>query len=147
MTVTFSELDHRRGVRVLRWSARTIGLMAALLFLMLFIGESMEGSQRETFAEAVQRLWPRGLLGLATFLVYIAAMLIAPHRERLGLWLGSAALGLFFVLMAFGLVSNEAPVGFDPQPLRNPVWLLFLAPLALYALARWAERRRPPPKP
>lgn len=144
MTATFSELGHRRGVRVLRWSARTLGLMAALLFLMLFIGESIDGSDRETFLEAVQRLWPRGAMGLTIFFVYIAAMLIAPHRERLGLWLGSAALGLFFVLMAFGVVDNEAPLAFDPRPLRNPVWLLFLAPLALYALARWVERRPPP---
>ena len=144
MTASFSELGQRRSVRVLRWSARTLGLMAALLFLMLFIGESMDGGQRETFLEALQRLWPRGVVGMIIFFVYIAAMLIAPHRERLGLWLGSAALGLFFLLMTFGAVDNEGPLGFDPRPLRNPVWLLFIAPLALYALARWADRKLPP---
>lgn len=145
MTTPFSDLGRRRGVRVLRWSARTIGAMAALLFLTMFFGDVMESNQRESFVEATRRLWPRGVIGLAVFMTYVAALLLSLRWERLGLWLGSVMISVFFVLMAFGLVNNEAPIALDLRPLRNPVWLIFVAPLALYAMARWAERRLPPP--
>ena len=124
------------GIAVIRWSARILGLIIAGFFLLMFIGESVQANSLPTALE------PFAAIGLALMGIYIVAMVLALKWERLGVFLGMAALGCFYVILFLGLLPGNVSGGFSIKGILNPFFLVFWLPFLLYLLCWGLERRR-----
>lgn len=125
-----------RSAQGLRWAARVLGLAMALFFVTMFVGESLESRQPMSILESARAIGPVGVAGLAMFGVYAVAMLIAWRWERIGVLLAAGALGVFFVMLFFGLFQGNAEGGLSVRGVLNPWLLMFWLPIALFAWAR-----------
>jgi hypothetical protein len=124
------------AIVVIRWSARILGLIIAGFLLLMFIGESLESKSLPGPIE------PIAAIGFALMGIYVAAMFLAIKWERLGSFLGMAALGCFFVIRFLGLFPGKVSGGFGPRGVLNPVLLALWLPILLYLLCWGLERRR-----
>ncbi|RKZ10641.1 hypothetical protein DRQ25_02155 [Candidatus Fermentibacteria bacterium] len=123
------------AIVVIRWSARVLGLIMAGFLLLMFIGQSLESyPPSETIA-------PIAAIGLALMGIYAVAMFLALKWERLGSFLGAAALGSFFVILFLGLLPGNISGGFSSKGILNPLFLAFWLPILLYLLCRGLEKR------
>jgi len=100
------------AIVVIRWSARVLGLIMAGFLLLMFIGQSLESKSLPVSIE------PIAAIGLALMGIYVVAMLLALKWERVGLFLGVAALGGFFVILFLGLLPGKCFRRFQYQ--RRP---------------------------
>lgn len=120
----------------IRWSARILGLIIAGFLLLMFIGESLESNSLPVSIE------PIAAIGLALMGVYVVAMFLAIKWERVGSFLGVAALGGFFVIRFLGLFPGNVSGGFSSRGVLNPVLLALWLPILLFLLCWGLERRR-----
>ena len=123
------------AIVVIRWSARVLGLIMAGFLLLMFIGQSLESY---TPSEPIA---PIAAIGLAMMGIYAVAMFLALKWERLGSFLGAAALGSFFVILFLGLLPGNVSGGFSSKGILNPLFLAFWLPILLYLLCRGLEKR------
>jgi len=128
------------AIVVIRWSARVLGLIMAGFLLLMFIGQSLESKSLPVSIE------PIAAIGLALMGIYVVAMLLALKWERVGLFLGVAALGGFFVILFLGLLPGNVSGGFSTKGVLNPVFLALWLPILLYLLCWGLERRGQEPK-
>ena len=128
------------AIVVIRWSARVLGLIIAGFSLLMFIGQSLESKSLPVSIE------PIAAIGLALMGIYVVAMFLALKWERLGLLLGVAALGSFFVILFLGLLPGNVSGGFSFRGVLNPIFLAFWLPILLYLLCWRLERRGREPK-
>jgi hypothetical protein len=124
------------AIVVMRWSARILGLIIAGFLLFMFIGQFLESNPLSRPME------PIAVIGLALLGMYVAAMFLALKWERVGSFLGVAALGSFFVILFLGLFPGNVSGGFSLKGVLNPLFLVFWLPILLYLLCRGLERRR-----
>jgi hypothetical protein len=108
----------------------------ALFFVTMFVGESLESTRPQSILESARAIGLAGVLGLALLGAYAVAMLIAWRWERIGVLLAAGALGVFFVMLFFGLFQGNAEGGFSMRGVLNPWLLMFWLPIALFAWAR-----------
>jgi hypothetical protein len=108
--------------------------MAGFLLLM-FIGQSLESYPPS------EPIAPIAAIGLALMGIYVVAMFLALKWERLGSFLGAAALGSFFVILFLGLLPGNVSGGFSSKGILNPLFLAFWLPILLYLLCRGLEKR------
>ncbi len=120
---------------VIRWSARVLGLIMAGFLLLMFIGQSLESYPPS------EPIAPIAAIGLALMGIYVVAMFLALKWERLGSFLGAAALGSFFVILFLGLLPGNVSGGFSSKGILNPLFLAFWLPILLYLLCRGLEKR------
>ena len=125
------------AIVVIRWSARVLGLIMAGFLLLMFIGESLQ-SNSNPLSEPME---PIAAIGLALMGIYVVAMFLALKWERVGSFLGVAALGGFFVIMFLGLLPGNVSGGFSSKGVLNPVFLALWLPILLYLLCWGLERR------
>ena len=125
------------AIVVIRWSARVLGLIMAGFLLLMFIGESLESN----FNPLSEPIEPIAAIGLALMGIYVVAMFLALKWERVGSFLGVAALGGFFVIMFLGLLPGNVSGGFSTKGVLNPVFLALWLPILLYLLCWGLERR------
>ncbi len=125
------------AIVVMRWSARILGLIMAGFLLLMFIGESLESN----FNPLSEPIEPIAAIGLALMGIYVVAMFLALKWERVGSFLGVAALGSFFVILFLGLLPGNVSGGFSSKGVLNPVLLAFWLPILLYLLCWGLERR------
>ena len=125
---------------VIRWSARVLGVIMAGFFLLMFIGQSLESN---SLPESIE---PIAAIGLALMGIYVVAMFLALKWERVGSFLGVAALGGFFVILFLGLLPGNVSGGFSSKGVLNPLFLAFWLPILLYLLCWGLERRGREPK-
>jgi hypothetical protein len=123
------------AIVVIRWSARVLGLIMAGFLLLMFIGESLESNP---LSEPIE---PIAAIGLALMVIYVVAMFLALKWERVGSFLGMAALGGFFVIMFLGLLPGNVSGGFSAKGVLNPLLLAFWLPILLYVLCQGLEKR------
>jgi hypothetical protein len=123
------------AIVVIRWSARVLGLIMAGFLLFMFIGESLESNP---LSEPIE---PIAAIGLALMVIYVVAMFLALKWERVGSFLGMAALGGFFVIMFLGLLPGNVSGGFSAKGVLNPLLLAFWLPILLYVLCQGLEKR------
>ena len=123
------------GIVVIRWSARILGLIMAGFLLLMFIGQSLESNSLPKSLE------PIAAIGLALMGIYIVAMFLTLKWERVGSFLGVAALGGFFIILFLGLLPGNVSGGFSSRGVLNPVLLAFWLPILLYLLCWGLERR------
>ena len=119
----------------IRWSARILGLIMAGFLLLMFIGQSLESNSLPWPIE------PVAAIGLALMGIYVVAMFLALKWERVGSFLGVAALGGFFVILFLGLLPGNVSGGFSPKGVLNPIFLAFWLPILLYLLCWGLEGR------
>ena len=122
------------AIVVIRWSARVLGLIIAGFLLLMFIGQSLESKSLPVSIE------PIAAIGLALMGIYVVAMFLALKWERVGSFLGVAALGGFFVIMFLGLLPGNVLGGFSTKGVLNPVFLVLWLPILLYLLCWGLER-------
>ena len=122
------------AITVIRWSARILGLIIAGFFLLMFIGESL---QSNSLPKALE---PFAAIGLALMGIYIVGMLLALKWERVGVFLGMAALGGFYVILFLGLLPGNVSGGFSIKGILNPFFIVFWLPFLLYLLCWGLER-------
>ena len=120
---------------VMRWSARVLGLIFAGFLLLMFIGQSLESGPP---SESIE---PFAAVGLALMGIYVVAMFLALKWERMGLFLGAAALGGFFLILFLGLLPGNVSGGFSSKGVLNPLFLALWLPILLYFLCWGLERR------
>ena len=120
---------------VIRWSARILGLIFAGFLLLMFIGQSLQSG---SLPESIE---PIAAIGLALMGIYVVAMFLALKWERVGSFLGVAALGSFFVILFLGLLPGNVSGGFSSKGVLNPIFLILWLPILLYLLCRGLERR------
>jgi hypothetical protein len=120
---------------VMRWSARVLGLITAGFLLAMFIGESLVSGPPSKSIELT------AAIGLALMGIYVVAMFLAVKWERVGSFLGVAALGGFFVMLFLGLLPGNVSGGFSPSGVLNPLFLALWLPILLYLLCWGLERR------
>ncbi len=125
---------------VIRWSARVLGVIMAGFLLLMFIGQSLESN---SLPESIE---PIAAIGLALMGIYVVAMFLALKWERVGSFLGVAALGGFFVILFLGLLPGNVSGGFSSKGVLNPLFLAFWLPILLYLLCWGLERRGREPK-
>ncbi len=131
-----TDLERKNAaIVIIRWSARILGLIMAGFLLLMFIGESLQSKSLPMSIE------PIAAIGLALMGSYVAAMFLALKWERLGMFLGAAALGCFFVIMFLGLLPGNVSGGFSFKGVLNPIFLVLWLPILLYSLCRGLERR------
>jgi hypothetical protein len=123
------------AIVVIRWSARVLGLIMAGFLLLMFIGQSLESYPPS------EPIAPIAAIGLALMGIYVVAMFLALKWERLGSFLGVAALGSFFVILFLGLLPGNVSGGFSSKGILNPLFLAFWLPILLYLLCRGLEKR------
>jgi hypothetical protein len=123
------------AIVVIRWSARVLGLIMAGFLLLMFIGQSLESYPPS------EPIAPIAAIGLALMGIYVVAMFLALKWERLGSFLGAAALGSFFVILFLGLLPGNVSGGFSSKGILNPLFLAFWLPILLYLLCRGLEKR------
>ena len=123
------------AIVVIRWSARVLGLIMAGFLLLMFIGQSLESHPPSDPIE------PIAAIGLALMGIYVVAMFLALKWERVGSFLGVAALGGFFVIMFLGLLPGNVSGGFSTIGVLNPIFLVLWLPILLYLLCWGLERR------
>jgi hypothetical protein len=123
------------AIVVIRWSARVLGLIMAGFLLLMFIGQSLES---KSLPESIE---PIAAIGLALMGIYVVAMFLALKWERVGSFLGVAALGSFFVIMFLGLLPGNVSGGFSFRGVLNPIFLALWLPILLYLLCWGLERR------
>ena len=123
------------AIAVVRRWARVLGVITAVFFLFMFIGESLGSRTRSGPIE------PIAAIGLALMGIYIVAMFLALKWERAGSLLGVAALGSFFVMLFLGLFHGNASGGFSSRGVLNPFLLAFWLPVLLYLLCWGLEGR------
>ena len=123
------------AIVVIRWSARILGLIMAGFLLLMFIGQSLESYPPS------EPIAPIAAIGLALMGIYVVAMFLALKWERLGSFLGAAALGSFFVILFLGLLPGNVSGGFSSKGILNPLFLAFWLPILLYLLCRGFEKR------
>ena len=123
------------AIVVIRWSARVLGLILAGFLLLMFIGQSLESHPPSDPIE------PIAAIGLALMGIYAVAMFLAFKWERVGSFLGMAALGGFFVIMFLGLLPGNVSGGFSTKGVLNPIFLALWLPILLYLLCWGLERR------
>ncbi|MCK5117079.1 MAG: hypothetical protein KAR44_10795 [Candidatus Aegiribacteria sp.] len=123
------------AIVVIRRSARILGVIIASFLLLMFIGQSLESYPQ---SEPIE---PIGVIGLALIGIYVVAMFLALKWERVGSFLGMAALGGFFVILFLGLLPGNVSGGFSSKGVLNPLFLAFWLPILLYLLCRGLERR------
>lgn len=123
------------AIVVIRWSARVLGFIMAGFFLLVFIGESLQSNSR---SEPIE---PIATIGFALMGIYVVAMFLALKWERVGSFLGVAALGGFFVMLFLGLLHGNTSGGFSPKGVLNPLLLAFWLPILLYLLCWGLEKR------
>ena len=128
------------AIVVIRWSARVVGLIIAVFLLLMFIGQSLESHPQSDPIEMI------AAFGLALMGIYVVAMFLALKWERVGLFLGVAALGGFFVIMFLGLLPGNVSGGFSTKGVLNPIFLVLWLPILLYLLCWRLERRGKEPK-
>ncbi len=124
------------AIVVIRWSARVLGLIMAGFLLLMFIGESLVGSNLPS-----EPIEPIAAIGLALMGIYVVAMFLALKWERMGSFLGVAALGSFFFILFLGLLPGNVSGGFSSKGVLNPLFLAFWLPILLYLLCWGLERR------
>jgi hypothetical protein len=124
------------AIVVMRWSARILGLIIAGFLLFMFIGESLESNPLSKSFE------PMAVIGLILMGIYVVAMFLALKWERVGSFLGIAALGVFFVILFLGLLPGNVSGGFSLKGVLNPLFLVFWLPILLYLMCWGLERRR-----
>lgn len=124
------------SIVVIRLSARVLGLIMAGFLLLMFIGQSLESHPPSDPIE------PIAAIALALMGIYVVAMFLALKWERVGSYLGVAALGGFFVIMFLGLLPGNVSGGFSTKGILNPVFLVLWLPILLYLLCWRLERRR-----
>ena len=127
----------RRSIAIVitRWSARILGAIMAGFLLLMFIGESLQSKSLPTSIK------PIAAIGLALMGIYVVAMFLALKWERVGSFLGVAALGSFFVILFLGLLPGNVSGGFSSKGVLNPFFLAFWLPILLYLLCWGLERR------
>ena len=125
---------------VIRWSARVLGVIMAGFLLLMFIGQSLESN---SLPESIE---PIAAIGLGLMGIYVVAMFLALKWERVGSFLGVAALGGFFVILFLGLLPGNVSGGFSSKGVLNPLFLAFWLPILLYLLCWGLERRGREPK-
>ena len=123
------------AIVVIRWSARLLGLIMAGFLLLMFIGQSLESKSLPWPIE------PIAAIGLALMGIYVVAMFLALKWERVGSFLGVAALGGFFVILFLGLLPGNVSGGFSSKGVLNPIFLALWLPILLYLLCWGLERR------
>ena len=123
------------AIVVIRWSARILGLIMAGFLLLMFIGQSLESN---SLPKAIE---PFAAIGLALMGIYVVAMFLALKWERVGSFLGVAALGGFFVIMFLGLLPGNVSGGFSSKGVLNPIFLALWLPILLYLLCWRLESR------
>jgi len=123
------------GIVVMRWSARILGSIMAGFLLLMFIGQSLQSG---SLPESIE---PIAAIGLALMGIYAVAMFLALKWERVGSFLGAAALGGFFVIMFLGLLPGNVSGGSSTKGVLNPIFLILWLPILLYLLCRGLERR------
>ena len=123
------------AIVVVRWSARLLGLIIAGFCLFMFIGESLESNPLSGPIE------PIAAIGLALMGIYVVAMFLALKWERVGSFLGTVALGGFFVILFLGLLPGNVSGGVSARGVLNPVLLAFWLPILLYLLCWGLEKR------
>ena len=123
------------GIVVMRWSARILGSIMAGFLLLMFIGQSLQSG---SLPESIE---PIAAIGLALMGIYVVAMFLALKWERVGSFLGVAALGSFFVILFLGLLPGNVSGGFSSKGVLNPIFLILWLPILLYLLCRGLERR------
>lgn len=128
------------AIVVIRWSARVLGLIMAGFLLLMFIGQSLESKSLPVSIE------PIAAIGLALMGIYVVAMFLALKWERVGSFLGVAALGGFFIILFLGLLPGNVSGGFSTKGVLNPVFLALWLPILLYLLCWRLERRGQEPK-
>ena len=119
----------------IRWSARILGLIMAGFLLIMFIAESLASNP---LSEPIE---PIAAIGLVLMGIYVVAMFLALKWEYVGLCLGVAALGGFFVILFLGLLPRNVSGGFSSKGILNPLFLALWLPILLYLLCWGLERR------
>ena len=123
------------AIVVIRWSARVLGFIMAGFLLLMFIGQSLQSG---SLPESIE---PIAAIGLALMGIYVVAMFLALKWERVGSFLGVAALGSFFVILFLGLLPGNVSGGFSSKGVLNPIFIILWLPILLYLLCRGLERR------
>jgi len=126
----------KAAIVVIRWSARILGLIIAVFLLLMFIGQSLESYPQ---SEPIE---PIAVLGLILMGIYVVAMFLVIKWERVGLFLGMAALGCFYIILFLGLLPGNVSGGFSSKGVLNPIFLVLWLPIILYLLCRGLERHR-----
>lgn len=121
---------------MMRWSARTLGVITASFLLLMFFGYFLEGR-----GPSSDLLAPFAAIGLTLMGIYIVAMLLALKWERVGSFLGAIVLGGFFIMMFLGLLPGNVSGGSSTKGVLNPVFLALWLPILLYLLCWGLEKR------
>ena len=132
------------GIVVIRWFARSLGMLISVFSLILFIGEALEAHGRHPSTSGFADIGLVAAIGLGLIALYIIAMSLALIRERVGTLIAMGALGAFFVIMFLGLFPGNVSGGFSLKGVLNPILLFFWLPILLYLLC-WrleAKERR-----
>lgn len=120
-----------------RW-ARVLGLLLSGIFVVFFVGQSLESRSRG--APPDSGIGPAGIAGLALFGIYVLAMLLALRWERICVRFGAGALGSFYVMMFLGLFQGNVQGGLSRKGVLSPVLLIFWVPIVLYVVCWRVER-------
>jgi hypothetical protein len=123
------------AIVAIRWSARVLGLIMAGFLLLMFIGQSLESHPPSDPIET------NAAIGLVLMGIYVVAIFLALKWERVGSFLGAAALGGFFVIVFLGLLPGNVSGGFSTKGVLNPIFLALWLPILLYLLCWGLERR------
>ena len=113
--------EKNRTVAILRWIARITGLVFAVFWLLMFIGETLSST------EGANPIAIRDLIGLIAVFFYLIGLIIAWKWEGLG---GIAA--IVFVVV-FALAMPDAPI---------PIYVIISMPGILF-IACWLMSRSP----
>ena len=105
------------AIVIIRRSARVLGLIMAGFLLLMFIGQSLESKSLPVSIE------PIAAIGLALMGIYVVAMFLAVKWERVGSFLGVAALGGFFIILFLEMLPGNVSGGFSSKGVLNPIFL------------------------
>ena len=129
----------RNTASALRWCARVIGVLLSGSCLVFFSGSVLEAHSRHPEVPIFSGIPPAGVVGLTLFGIYAVSMVLALRWERICVWLGTGALGLFYVMM---LLARFGPAlgGPSTESVPGPILLVFWAPIVLYFVCWGVER-------
>ena len=134
--------ENSTGITVIRWTARSLGMLISGLFLFIFIGEAWESHSRHPDASAFGDINLIAAIGLGLMGVYIIAMFMALRWEHAGTIISVGALGTFFVIVFLGLFPGNVSGGFSLRGVLNPFLLVFWVPAILYLICWGLEERQ-----
>jgi hypothetical protein len=113
-----------RTVATLRWIARISGLVFAAFFLLMFIGEGLEGMSRAHEANPIAF---RALIGLVAVFLYLLGLILAWK------WEGFGGIAAIVFIVVFAVAVPDAPI---------PMYAIMAFPAILFIIC-WLMSRSP----